>query len=280
MSADSLLRRAVKRSLRPLLSDSGYEWILAAAKAWDIRRGAWTEPELDLLQHALEPGETAIDLGANLGLYTYHLSRRVGRRGTVHAFEPIPFTFAALQKVGMLLRLSNVRMHSLGCGDVAAKVAFSVPIASTGAPTTGQAHFAERRDERPGREQHVHNEESQRFDCEVVPLVEVISPSAKISLIKCDIEGAELSALRGAEAILDASHPTIICEINPWFLEGFGQSVADLVAYLGGKGYELLSYERASHLLRPVATREITENNYVFLHENYRGRFLSLLAQS
>src|SRR5260221_12767759 len=92
MAANSLPRRIAKRLLAPVLNETTYSLLQAAAMGWDIRSGAWTEPEIEILRHAVKPGDTAIDIGANYGLYAYHLSRLLRGTGKVYSFEPVPFT--------------------------------------------------------------------------------------------------------------------------------------------------------------------------------------------
>src|SRR4051794_41410422 len=99
MAADSAPRRLLKRVLAPILNDRAYQLIQSVAMAWDIRTGAMSEPELDLIAYAVRSGETAIDIGANYGLYSYHLSRAVAPNGRVYAFEPIPFTAGAFRVI-------------------------------------------------------------------------------------------------------------------------------------------------------------------------------------
>ena len=91
------MRARIKAQMRriPMI----YALALVAVKALDIRRGRWTEPELRLIPHVVRPGESAVDVGANYGLWSYHLARAVGRRGSVVAFEPVPQTFRALRRV-------------------------------------------------------------------------------------------------------------------------------------------------------------------------------------
>src|SRR6266850_5412978 len=125
MLANSALRRITKRVLHVFVSNSGgYKYFQALSKAMDIRNGSWSEPELDLIPLAVKPGETALDLGANFGLYTYHLSRALQGSGQIYAFEPVPFTFATLQLVGKLLRFRNVKLIEKGCSDKADKISF------------------------------------------------------------------------------------------------------------------------------------------------------------
>src|SRR5919112_1934529 len=86
MGANSAARRLVKKALYPVLNEHTYRYLQAASKAWDIRSGKWTEPEVDLLPLAVRAGDTALDIGANFGLYCHHLARVVGagRRASLH----------------------------------------------------------------------------------------------------------------------------------------------------------------------------------------------------
>ena len=194
MAANSLPRRVVKKALSPLLDTRLYVLIQAVSKASDIWRGSWTEPELDLVPLAVRPGETALDLGANFGLYSYHIGRAVGDQG--HVF----------------------------------------------------------------------------VDAKIVRLDEALSGINALSLIKADIEGSEYFAFQGAERLIDHHLPTIICEINPWYLEGFSVKSTDLCDFLFKKGYQLFFYSSDQRLLS-VDPHNIVEDNYVFIHPSRQDRF-------
>ena len=277
MAADTLLRRAVKATLHPVLNDSTYRYLQGIAKAVDIRRGKWYEPELDLISRAVAAGDEVLDLGANYGLYTYHLSRAVGANGRVYAFEPVPFTSSALALVTRLLGLRNVSIVAKGCSDASGTVAFNVPLQRSGALGAGQAHIGARNDDRPGAETQVRWDRTTRIHCEVVALDEYLPPLANLSLIKCDIEGAELLAFRGAVRTIEAHRPSVICEINPWFLDGFGLRLDDLVGFFVDRGYSLYRYTDGKQLV-PVATAAIVEDNYVFIHPRRIAPFAALIG--
>lgn len=278
MGADSLARRAMKRVLYPLMSDGLYQYIQCAAKAWDIRSGEWREPEMELIPYAVSAGETALDIGANFGVYAYHLSRTVGRSGKVYAFEPVPFTYQTLRKVAALLRLTNVEIVAKGCSDQDGDIEFQVPVAESGALSTGVAYAASRNDDRPGKETQVRWSSTRSVKAEVVALDTYLPDVPTISLIKCDIEGAEPLAFRGARKLLDRHLPTIICEINPWYLEGFGLKLeVDLLDPLYARGYELFHYDDSQRVLVPKTPGQIIEDNYVFIHPSRRHRLAKLL---
>jgi FkbM family methyltransferase len=224
----------------------------------------------------VNPGDTVVDVGANYGMYAYPLSRAVGATGTVWAFEPIPFTIRTLTTVVKLLRLGNVRVVPKGVSDHAGTAVFDVPLQDNGAPSAGQAHSAERDDDRPGREQHAKWGQSTEVTCELVTLDECLDSCSNVSLIKADIEGGELLALQGAERLLGEHHPTVICEINPWFLEGLGLTASDLTGFLGERGYSIYRY--VDGRLRPPAA--IEEDNYVFVHPARRGALAHLIDEA
>ena len=242
----------------------------------DIRSGALAEPELDLVSPALRPGETALDLGANFGMYCAHLSKAVGPAGRIYAFEPVPFTVSALSRVARLLRLGNVTIVDKGVGERSGMVSFSVPEQLSGAPMSGLAHIGSRDDERPGSETQVRWEKTRQVEAEVVALDDFLPAGVEVAFVKADIEGAELYALRGARRLIERSHPTVLCEINPWYLEGYGLSVADLLDFFDELGYAIHAYEAG--ILHPVTdASEVTEDNYVFIHPDRLGRFEHLV---
>jgi FkbM family methyltransferase len=53
-----------------------------------LEQEAWFEKEVDFLRAFLKPGMTAVDIGANLGVYSLAMARLVGETGRVFAYEP------------------------------------------------------------------------------------------------------------------------------------------------------------------------------------------------
>lgn len=278
MGANSAARRLLKKALYPVLNEHTYVYFQALAKAWDIRKGKWSEPELELIPSAVRAGETALDVGANYGLYSYHLSRIRGVR--VHAFEPVPFTFRTLAMVARLLRFRGVKLIEKGCSDRRGRISFTVPVQASGAMAAGQAYIGGRDDDRAGREGQVRWAATRDVTAEVVALDEFLPDVESLSLIKCDIEGAELLCFRGAQRLIGEHLPTVICEINPWFLEGFGIGLEELLGFFEERGYRLYRYveEGGRRRLRETAAPEVEEDNYIFIHPSRLERFTKLLG--
>ncbi|HKP45074.1 MAG TPA: FkbM family methyltransferase [Pyrinomonadaceae bacterium] len=280
MSANSLSRRMLKRLLYPLLNDTSYKYFQAVAMSWDIRRGAWTEPELELLKFAVKDGDVALDIGANFGLYCYHLAPLVGPTGAVFAFEPVPFTFSTLKLVGRLLGFpKTVKLIPKGCADRDQTISFVVPVQASGAQVSGMAYLTGRNDDRSGKEVQVRWDATKTVTSEAVALDSYLGEPGNLSLIKCDIEGAELLAFRGAKRLIEHYHPTVICEINPWYLEGYGIALAELTGFFFEKGYSLYSYdwEKTGELVLIDDLNNVVEDNYLFIHSQRLDDFSSIL---
>jgi FkbM family methyltransferase len=275
MAANSLARRIVKRLLSRYVSESYYKYGQSIVMAWDIRRGILSEPEVDLIPVAVSKGDTVLDIGANYGLYTYHLSQAVGDSGCVYAFEPIPYTSGALRLVTKLLHLKNVHIVPKGCSDRTEMTAFVAPQQEGGSITAGLAHLASRKGDPAGRGGGIAN---QPIWCEVVALDEFLPPMRELSFIKCDIEGAELFAFRGGQMTISRHHPTVLCEINRDFLQGFDIRLEELVSFFLDQGYRLFRYDAGARQLFGTGTlHDVADGNYLLIHDLRSHRFASLL---
>ena len=172
-----------------------------------------------------------VDIGANYGMYAYHLSRAVGSRGRVYAFEPVEYTFSCLRSVLKHLGTENVVPVNKGCGNREETVTFHLPLQESGAISAGLAHL-------PRGEEAASEYGYRREECEVVRL-DAFLPGLAPSFMKIDVEGAELLVLEGAAETVERGHPTVVCEINPWFLEEQGSSAAPLLEFFSRRDYQL-----------------------------------------
>lgn len=277
MGANSAVRKVAKTILYPLTNEKTYKYVQAASKAWDIKKGSWSEPELDLVKIGLKEGETALDIGANYGIYAYYMSRVVGKKGKIYSFEPVPFTFASLKIVAKMLGFShNVELIEKGCSNENEKITFTVPVQQSGAFAAGLSYIGGRNDNREGKETQVRWDSTRDVEAEVIRLDDFLPEIDDLPFVKMDIEGAEYFALQGAEKIFSKHLPTTICEINPWYLEGFGVKTEQLTDFFLEKGYKIFFYTDEKKL-RQIAVEEIVEDNYLFLHPKRFERFTSIL---
>ena len=67
------------------------------------------EPEVEnVLRAFLRPGDTFVDIGANIGIFSLLAARIVGPSGRVIAFEPVPITLEKLRANILLNDLQNI----------------------------------------------------------------------------------------------------------------------------------------------------------------------------
>jgi FkbM family methyltransferase len=198
ISNSSLAGRGLRFVLKALPSEMrvpilqggarGAWWIVGSAThgCW---LGSYERDKQDRFRSALSPGAIFYDVGANVGFYTLIASRAVGREGRVFAFEPLPRNLAYLKRHLAMNRVAN-------CDVVEAAVAEGV----------GSTGFTEGENASTGR-----------VDASGHIRVPSVSLDAFVheqghpppTVIKMDIEGGEVSALRGGRRVLQDARPIL-----------------------------------------------------------------------
>ena len=245
------VRETTRAAAFRLLGERRFEDLRAAHVARKIRDGRYRPAEVDLLARFVHPGDSAIDVGANFGAYAYHLALLTGDSGRVFAFEAAPPTCRALRRVLASLDVAGrVEVVEKAVGDRRGTVAFVVPRRSDGSADAGRASALMS----GGTGAAAANELA-------VPLTRLddeIPPEREVSFVKIDIEGADLFALRGAEAIIARSRPALLIEVAPRLLARHGLSGADIDSFLHERGYVTYRYENAGAGPVPVAAADIS----------------------
>lgn len=153
-----------------------------------------------VLEERLQPGMVFYDLGANIGLFTLLAARRVGAKGRVISFEPDANAAARLRRNVERNQFANVTVIEAGVWSKSEYVNF-VP-ADSSSLDNGVGKFVEGPNEATG------------ILKQCLAIDDLIGSAPPPDAIKCDVEGAELEALRGAEKLLRTHRPWIICEMH------------------------------------------------------------------
>ena len=236
------LRHRIKRAVHKLLGPDGGVGLYAANAAWRAYRALRYKPELGIVRHLLQPGDTAIDVGANGADWTRALSRAVGSNGLVFAFEADPFYARATELAIRILRLRNVRFHAHGLSEAEGVMHLLVRNES-GDRLVGVSRLVSGGTAAviPGRTVPV---SLRRLDDVLSENFEV----RQVRLLKVDVEGHELSVLRGSEEVLKRARPMVVCEVRHADLHGVTKD--GLFHWLETRGFVAFGI-----LLRPLAIR-------------------------
>ena len=142
----------------------------------------------------LDPGDTALDIGANIGYMTSIMALRVGPGGSVNSFEPHPGVCRTLRENLRLFRRDprtcSVELHETALGSENAK-----------APLVTQANWAENQ----GTARFVDQRPTLANEAEVnMRRLDDLISARPVALAKLDVEGYETPVLMGAERLIDS----------------------------------------------------------------------------
>lgn len=200
--------------------------------------GAYEFRETALVETILRPGDTFIDVGANIGWFTLLAARKVGAHGRVVAFEPFHPVFEHLRTNVGLNALQNIRLENIAIGSHEG----TAVLQGFKAGNQGTGSIARLNDSADGQ------------TVSVTTLDQYCAANAisKARMLKVDVEGAEGLVLTGAQATLAARvYENIIIEIIDSNLRKAGTSSAEVCATLRRCGYELFSIQLTGKRLFP-----------------------------
>ena len=203
------------------------------------------EPEMRVIADRCDPSGTALDVGAWYGPWSYWVARRVGR---VETFEPNPFVAATM--AGHLP--SNAAIHPEAASDhVGTQRLF---LSGGGVGLEAQSTLLGDDPSTPTTQVKLVRLDDFGFE--------------DVRLIKIDVEGYELSVLRGAEQTIRDAHPVMVVELEDQFGE-----VRPSMDFLFALGYEAKIYRE--HAWRDVDVDVFIRDQQDFLRTGEMRGYLS-----
>jgi FkbM family methyltransferase len=170
--------------------------------------GVWEPNVTAAFTRALRPGDVCLDVGAHIGYFTLLASKLVGPAGHVYAFEPSPSNYEALEANLRRNGVANVSAVGTAVGEHAERALLhAAPGSNTGRGTL--------RDVRPNRAA-LGDDSGVMVD--VHPATDFIPPAdlERVRVVKIDVEGYEVEALRGLVPLLELGGPlSVFVEFNP-----------------------------------------------------------------
>jgi FkbM family methyltransferase len=195
------------------------------------------------VRQLVKPGMIVLDVGAHVGYYTRHCAQLVGPEGRVIAFEPHPRTFKTLrrnvQQFPQVIPAPVAVAEAEGTAELYDYLMMSA---------SGSLHYDETM---------LALQKAQLTDSDIAPRIATQFPVEtytvrttpaddylagfgidRVDVIKMDIEGAEMSALRGMQQTIARSpNLYLIMEYNPQALKAFGFEPETALAEVLGMGF-------------------------------------------
>jgi FkbM family methyltransferase len=203
------------------------------------------EPEVSLyMEKTVQPGDTIIDVGANIGYYACTLGRKVGPTGRIFAFEADPSVWTLLRDNAIL----NGTFAWTQCRNIAVSA------------ERGSLNFF-RRTRYHGNTGIIKNspeilegfgdaDEPFQVECDTLDSL-MTDCDRPIALVKIDVEGSELAVLKGMRSVVDRNPQIkIVLEWALWTIRGAGGTPEEVWALIEGMGLEAFRIAETSALER------------------------------
>jgi FkbM family methyltransferase len=191
--------------------------------AYNMYKVRYEARDIALLRPYVQPDTWVIDVGANIGFFTQRFAHWVSGSGRIIALEPEPSNARQLQRRLTQARLAQqVECIQAAVSDVPGEALF----------TLNPAH--------PG-DHKLDTGSGQGILVPVTTIDTLVSErdTPPVSLIKVDVQGAEMHVLRGAEHTLQTQHPVLYLELDDQGLRQFGSHAAALLEWCVSYGYAL-----------------------------------------
>lgn len=192
----------------------------------------WEEHVAFVIKKYLPAGGVFVDVGANIGAFTFMAAKIVGPAGKVHAFEPLPQLCDQMQLSKKYNQAENVYIHNQGCAAEAGTITLRTNPKNIGGSSAING-----------------TEADTLVKVDVVQLDSVLKDSNRVDVIKIDVEGHEYEVLKGAQQLLKKHQPVIVLEFSPHLYRLMDDSiVSDLLVFLKNQGYKMYDVDYAREI--------------------------------
>ena len=188
--------------------------------------------EFRFLMSFLQPNMVCVDIGANIGLYSLFLAKRVHK---VIAFEPYKQTYFRLRENIHINRISNISIIDKAVSNNSGEMFINIDESDSAKNFVSEKRNSEKKGNLVNTislDDHFHRSRLSRID-----------------YIKIDAEGTEPAILMGAEELIGNYRPIIQFEISNKFEYRSGYKNFKYENYFKEKDYELYKIESKTNCL-------------------------------
>lgn len=225
-------RRLVGAGDRALVVRRGVRWELDLREGIDFAiylLGGFELRTLRIYEELVHPGDTVLDIGANIGAHTLPFARLVGSDGRVIAFEPTRFAFTKLER--------NLSLNQ----DLAARVlARQIALVDGTAPAVPERIYSSWPLDRSDGRHAVHGGVLQGTEGAQAMTLDRAAESIdldRVDFIKLDVDGHEPAVLAGGLGTIARFRPRMLIEWAPYLFEGRDAVLNEALRGLRELGY-------------------------------------------
>ncbi|MGV3581305.1 MAG: FkbM family methyltransferase [Methylophilus sp.] len=217
-----------------------------------------------MIMRLISPEDCVIDIGANMGWYSINIAK-VFPKSKVYAFEPIPKTYAFLTQNIQLNNISNIKPFQFGLSNEKKDLVFY--FYPEGGVNASLANVSER-------------EDVELIKCHVERLDDFVAENElKVDFIKCDVEGAEIFAFKGAFETLKRDKPIVFTEMLRKWSAKFNYHPNEIISMFSSIGYKCFYCSGTNLIEIEAMTDETIETNFFFLHAGKHQQIIAELSK-
>ncbi|MBN2636997.1 MAG: FkbM family methyltransferase [Prolixibacteraceae bacterium] len=246
------MKTFVKFILQKMLGFKTYLYVFAQFVIIKLR---WDKKEKDFFHFMklIPDGGLVLDLGANIGVTSYHLSKKLPF-STVFSFEPLELNMNTLKRLKKRFNLKNIQEYLVAVGEENGTLEMVMPVIND-VPMHGLSHVV--------HAENTENNEGLKYEVPVIYLdgfEPIKSAEKRVTAMKIDVENFEYFVLKGAEKLINQNRPIIYCEL--WDNDNRKKCI-DL---LNNLGYSALVLQK--NKLVPFEEAIVEKHNFFFLADH------------
>lgn len=196
--------KSIRKLLVKIFGINTYLKIVSKIYIFLVKNGCLKKkyPEIFNLKNIVKHDFTCIDIGANLGYYSYFMSKYAGKNGKLYSVEPIPM-FANIWKSNMKSSDTNYKLFQVALGGENKIVQMGIP------ERDGVLRHGLTKITSSAEEKYV-----SFFDVEMKIPDELFADLTKIDFIKCDVEGYESIVFDNFKKLISKHRPLVQTELS------------------------------------------------------------------
>lgn len=229
----------------------------AVLAPWLLLDGLWEASVTAWFQRSVRPGDHVVDVGANIGYFSVLAAKLTGATGRVVGFEPHPrLRPIAARNLAANAVHGHAEVREVAAWSEAAELTFHV-----------REHYAVNSSltPLPAATLDQLGDTERAVAVRAVALDDELDGFGRVDVVKIDVEGAEVRALRGLRRTLDANPDArLLCEWAPAGIRALGDDPDELLELYRslGRSATVLGDDGVE---RPVGWDEVRSSAYANL---------------